>query len=167
MPRADRPLFVSVNVSSKQLFKPESVQEIRHILGRNIVPRGSLRLEITETLVMENPEQAVEVLETLRGAGAELALDDFGTGYSSLAYLQRFPFDTIKIDRELVRSSDSASGAAIMRSIVALSHELAKKVVAEGVESADEAVFLRTSAASTRRAITSASRFPNVTSRSF
>lgn len=144
LPRADRPLFVSVNVSSKQLFKPESVQEIRHILGRNIVPRGSLRLEITETLVMENPEQAVEVLETLRGAGAELALDDFGTGYSSLAYLQRFPFDTIKIDRELVRSSDSASGAAIMRSIVALSHELAKKVVAEGVESADEAVFLRT-----------------------
>ena len=144
LPRADRPLFVSVNVSSKQLFKPESVQEIRHILGRNIVPRGTLRLEITETLVMENPEQAVEVLETLRGAGAELALDDFGTGYSSLAYLQRFPFDTIKIDRELVGASDSASGAAIMRSIVALSHELAKKVVAEGVESAEEAVFMRT-----------------------
>lgn len=144
LPRADRPLFVSVNVSSKQLFKPESVQEIRHILGRNIVPRGTLRLEITETLVMENPEQAVEILETLRGAGAELALDDFGTGYSSLAYLQRFPFDTIKIDRELVRASNSGSGAAIMRSIVALSHELAKKVVAEGVEHAEEAVFLRT-----------------------
>ena len=144
LPRAERPLFVSVNVSSKQLFKPESVQEIRHILGRNILPRGTLRLEITETLVMENPEHAVEVLETLRGAGAELALDDFGTGYSSLAYLQRFPFDTIKIDRELVRSSDSASGAAIMRSIVALSHELTKQVIAEGVESADEAVFLRT-----------------------
>lgn len=144
LPRVDRPLFVSVNVSSKQLFRPESVQEIRHILGRNIVPRGSLRLEITETLVMENPEQAVEILETLRGAGAELALDDFGTGYSSLAYLQRFPFDTLKIDRELVGSSESASGAAIMRSIVALSHELAKKVVAEGVESADQAVFLRT-----------------------
>jgi diguanylate cyclase (GGDEF)-like protein len=143
LPRAERPLFVSVNVSSKQLFKPESVQEIRHILGRNIVPRGALRLEITETLVMENPEQAIEVLEVLRGAGAELALDDFGTGYSSLAYLQRFPFDTIKIDRELVRASSSASGAAIMRSIVALTHELSKKVVAEGVEHADEAAFLR------------------------
>ncbi len=143
LPRAERPLFVSVNVSSKQLFKPESVQEIRHILGRNIVPRGALRLEITETLVMENPEQAIEVLEILRGAGAELALDDFGTGYSSLAYLQRFPFDTIKIDRELVRASNTASGAAIMRSIVALTHELSKKVVAEGVEHADEAAFLR------------------------
>jgi EAL domain-containing protein (putative c-di-GMP-specific phosphodiesterase class I) len=143
LPRTERPLFVSVNVSTKQLFKPESVQEIRHILGRNIVPRGALRLEITETLVMENPEQAIEVLETLRGAGAELALDDFGTGYSSLAYLQRFPFDTIKIDREIVRSSNTANGAAIMRSIVALTHELTKKVVAEGVESAEEATFLR------------------------
>ncbi|MEQ1673362.1 MAG: EAL domain-containing protein, partial [Hyphomicrobium sp.] len=143
LPRAERQLFVSVNVSSRQLFKPESVQEIRHVLGRNIVPRGALRLEITETLVMENPEQAVEVLETLRGAGAELALDDFGTGYSSLAYLQRFPFDTIKIDRELVRASSSANGAAIMRSIVALTHELSKKVVAEGVEHAEEAIFLR------------------------
>ena len=143
LPRSERPLFVSVNVSSRQLFKPESVQEIRHILGRNIVPRGALRLEITETLVMENPEQAIEVLEVLRGSGAELALDDFGTGYSSLAYLQRFPFDTIKIDRELVRASSSANGAAIMRSIVALTHELSKKVVAEGVEHEEEAAFLR------------------------
>jgi len=143
LPRVDRPLFVSVNVSSRQIFRPESVQEIRHILGRNIVPRGGLRLEVTETLVMENPEQSAEVLEMLRGAGAELALDDFGTGYSSLAYLQRFPFDTVKIDRELVRSSATAQGAAIMRSIVALVHELGKRVVAEGVEQKDEAAFLR------------------------
>ena len=143
LPRSERPLFVSVNVSSRQLFKPESVQEIRHILGRNIVPKGSLRLEVTETLVMENPEQAVEVLETLRASGADLAMDDFGTGYSSLAYLNRFPFDTIKIDRELVRGSSTANGAAIMRSIVALTHELGKRVVAEGVEQADEAAFLR------------------------
>ncbi len=143
LPRSERPVFVSVNVSSRQLFKPESVQEIRHILGRNIVPRGVLRLEITESLVMENPEQAAEILEVLRGSGAELALDDFGTGYSSLAYLQRFPFDSIKVDRELVRASNSASGAAIMRSILALAHELSKTVVAEGVERADEAALLR------------------------
>lgn len=143
LPRVQRPLFVSVNVSSRQIFRPESVQELRHVLGRNIVPPGTLRLEVTETLVMENPEHAAEVLDVLRAAGAELALDDFGTGYSSLAYLQRFPFDTIKIDRELVRASSTASGAAIMRSIVALTHELAKKVVAEGVERAEEAVFLR------------------------
>ncbi|MBL8883935.1 MAG: EAL domain-containing protein [Hyphomicrobium sp.] len=143
LPRSERPLFVSVNVSSRQIFRPEAVQEIRHVLGRNIVPKGCLRLEITETLVMENPEQSAEVLESLRGAGAELALDDFGTGYSSLAYLQRFPFDTIKIDRDLVRGSSSPQGAAIMRSIVALAHELGKRVVAEGVEQRDEAAFLR------------------------
>ncbi len=143
LPRAERPLFVSINVSSRQLFRPEAIQEIRHVLGRNIVPTGTLRLEIAESLVMENPEQAADVLKVLRGSGVELALDDFGTGYSSLAYLNRFPFDTIKINRELVRSSGSASGAAIMRSMVALAHELSKTVVAEGVERADEATFLR------------------------
>jgi diguanylate cyclase (GGDEF)-like protein len=143
LPRSERPLFVSVNVSSRQLFKPESVQEIRHILGRRIVPNGVLHLEITETLVMENPEQATEVLEVLRGSGAVLALDDFGTGYSSLAYLRRFPIDTIKIDRELIRASNTASGAAITKSIVALAHELSKTVVAEGIETADEATLLR------------------------
>lgn len=143
LPRSERPLFVSVNVSSRQILKPEAVQEIRHVLGRNIVPKGSIRLEITETIVMENPEQSAEVLESLRAAGAELALDDFGTGYSSIAYLHRFPFDIIKIDRELVRGSYSADGATIMRSIVALAHELGKTVVAEGVEEKEEASFLR------------------------
>jgi diguanylate cyclase (GGDEF)-like protein/PAS domain S-box-containing protein len=145
LPREEDPLFVSVNVSSRQIFRQNLIQEIRHILGRNIVPKGSLRLEITESLVMENPEQATEILEWLRGAGADLALDDFGTGYSSLAYLQRFPFDTIKIDRALVQSSGASngSGAAIVRSIVALAHELGKKVVAEGVETPDDVGFLR------------------------
>ncbi len=145
LPRQEDPLFVSVNISSRQIFRQNLIQEIRHILGRNIVPKGSLRLEITESLVMENPEQATEILEWLRGAGAELALDDFGTGYSSLAYLQRFPFDTIKIDRALVQSSGSSTGpgSAIVRSIVALGHELGKKIVAEGVETPEDVSFLR------------------------
>ena len=145
LPREERPLFVSVNISSRQIFRQNLIQEIRHILGRNIVPKGSLRLEITESLVMENPEQATEILEWLRGAGAELALDDFGTGYSSLAYLQRFPFDTIKIDRSLVQASGESGGAgsAIVRSIVALGHELGKSVVAEGVETPEDVAFLR------------------------
>jgi diguanylate cyclase (GGDEF)-like protein/PAS domain S-box-containing protein len=145
LPREESPLFVSVNISSKQIFRQNLIQEIRHILGRNIVPKGSLRLEITESLVMENPEQATEILKWLQGAGAELALDDFGTGYSSLAYLHRFPFDTIKIDRSLVQSSGASEGpgSAIVRSIVALGHELGKKIVAEGVEAPEDAAFLR------------------------
>ncbi|MEQ1614438.1 MAG: EAL domain-containing protein, partial [Hyphomicrobiaceae bacterium] len=144
LPRNENALFVSVNVSSRQLFRQDLVQEIRHFLGRNLVPAGSLRLEVTESLVMENPEQAIEILELLRGAGALLSLDDFGTGYSSLAYLQRFPFDTIKIDKELVQGANSdGTGSPIVRSIVALAQELGRKVVAEGVERAEDVTFLR------------------------
>ncbi|MGH1417836.1 MAG: EAL domain-containing protein [Hyphomicrobiaceae bacterium] len=145
LPRAEHPLFVSVNISSRQLFRQDLIQEIRHIVGQAVVPPGALRLEITESLVMQNPEQATDMLEMLRAAGAELALDDFGTGYSSLAYLQRFPVNTIKIDRSLVQSSASGEekGSAIVRSMVALAHELGKTVVAEGVERPDDVSFLR------------------------
>ena len=143
LPRSERPLFVTVNVSGRQLFRPESVQEIRHVLGRNIAPAGTMRLEISESLLMDNPEQAVEVLKLLSGAGVELTLDDFGTGFSSLAYLHRFPFDTIKICGALIRGGSTGEGAAIVRSMVALAHELSKTIAAENVERADEAAFLR------------------------
>jgi diguanylate cyclase (GGDEF)-like protein len=144
LPRERDPLFVSVNVSSRQLFRQDLVQEIRLILAKEAVPKGTLKLEITESLVMENPERAVEILTWLKSFGASLALDDFGTGYCSLSYLHRFPCDTIKVDRSLVRDSGlNGSTPMILRSIVALSHELGKEVIAEGVETAEDAAYLR------------------------
>jgi len=145
LPRPDSPLFVSVNVSSRQLFQPELIKEVRHILGRAVIPKGSLRLEIAEALVMENPEKATAVMRQLADAGAGLALDDFGTGYSSLSYLDQFTFDTIKIDRSFLHASgENGSGSVILRSVVALSHELGKNVVIEGVETEDDVSLLRT-----------------------
>ena len=144
LPRPDNPVFVRVNVSSRQLFRPELIKEVRHILGRAVIPKGSLRLEITESLVMENPEKATAVLRQLADAGAGLALDDFGTGYSSLSYLNQFTFDTIKIDRSFLHASgENGTGSVILRSVVALSHELGKKVVIEGVETEDDVSLLR------------------------
>lgn len=144
VPMGDRPLFVSVNVSSAQLFREDLVADIRHIMTRQNLSRGVLRLEITETLVMSNPEQAIGILQTLKALGVGLSMDDFGSGYSSLGYLLRFPFDTIKVDREIVRHRDNEkAGAVILRSIVALAHELDKDVVAEGIETEQDAAYLR------------------------
>jgi diguanylate cyclase (GGDEF)-like protein len=144
LPRNRDPLFVSVNVSSRQLFRQDMVQEIRLMLAREAVPKGTLKLEITESLVMENPERAVEILTWLKTFGASLALDDFGTGYSSLSYLHRFPVDTIRVDRSLVRDSGlNGSMPLILRSVIALAHELGKEVVAEGVETQADASYLR------------------------
>jgi diguanylate cyclase (GGDEF)-like protein/PAS domain S-box-containing protein len=144
VPMNDKPLYVSVNVSSGQLFREELVVDIRHILSRQSLPQGALRLEITESIVMENPEQAIDILNTLKALGAGLSMDDFGTGYSSLSYLLRFPFDTIKVDREIVQHrNNEEAGAVILRSIVALAHELSKDVVAEGIETDEDAAYLR------------------------
>jgi diguanylate cyclase (GGDEF)-like protein/PAS domain S-box-containing protein len=145
LPRPDAPVFVSVNVANRQLFRPELVKEVRHILGRAVLPRGSLRIEIAESLVMENPEKATAVLRELSEAGAGLALDDFATGYSSLSYLNQFIFDAIKVDRSFLQASgENGAGSVILRSIVALAHELGKNVGVEGVETEDEVGLLRT-----------------------
>ena len=137
----DLPLFVSINLSSVQLLNNELYDDIRALLAKTHCDPSRIKLELTESQVMENPEQARLVLDKLRGAGIGLALDDFGTGYSSLAYLTRFPFDTIKLDKAMVRD-DSDKKAVLLRSVISMARELNMRVVAEGIESEEDALEL-------------------------
>ncbi len=134
-----RELYVAVNISSKQFRQPDLVEFIRHALGQYGVPPPLLRLEITESVLMQDAKGSVEKLAQLKNLGVKLLIDDFGTGYSSLSYLQRFPIDGLKIDRSFISGQgDERENLEIVRTILALARNLELAVVAEGVETAHQ-----------------------------
>jgi len=140
----DPPLFISVNVSGKLFMKRGIVDRLMGILEETELLPESLRLEVTENVVLDHVDIALENLNQLRAMGIQLSIDDFGTGYSSLSYLQRFHYDQLKIDRSFVsRLSQGSDSRAIVETILGLANNLGIGVVAEGVETAEQAERLR------------------------
>lgn len=140
----NEPLYVSVNLSSKQFTHSNLVQQVNRILNITGLSSHSLKLEITERIVMENIEGATGILEQLRALGVELSIDDFGTGYSSLSYLHRLPIDTLKIDRSFISCmGENNENKEIVRTIIALAQNLKMGVVAEGIETEEQLAQLR------------------------
>jgi len=137
-------LSVAVNLSARQFGDSMLLEKLTQIIHASGLDPAYLELEITESVVMANGECAVAVLDKLKSIGVQIAIDDFGTGYSSLAYLKRFPIDTLKVDRSFIRDIPADSGdMKITRAIIAMAHGLRLKVVAEGVETAEQLQFLR------------------------
>ena len=136
---AHPPLQMSVNLSGKQFMKSDLIGQVREALAATGLDPRTLKLEITESIMMENIETAAETLSQLRALGLQLSIDDFGTGYSSLSYLHRFPISTLKIDRSFVGRMDATGeNAEIVRTIIMLARNLDMDVVAEGVETAEQ-----------------------------
>jgi diguanylate cyclase (GGDEF)-like protein/PAS domain S-box-containing protein len=137
-------LSIAVNVSAKQFHHPDFVNQVLALLNSSGAPAQRLKLELTESMLVQNVEELIEKMAILQTAGVSFSLDDFGTGYSSLSYLKRLPLGQLKIDQSFVRDvlTDS-NDASIATTIVALAHSLGLKVIAEGVETEGQRNFLR------------------------
>jgi diguanylate cyclase (GGDEF)-like protein/PAS domain S-box-containing protein len=140
--QVDPPIFASVKIPSRQLLRHDLINDVKNVLARSGVEAGSLKLEFGESMVMENPEFAAQLLSRIRDLGAGLVLDDFATGYSSLGYMQRFPFETVKIDQSIVRGLGAGQNAVLLRSIVSMAQEMGLEIVAEGAETETDAIEL-------------------------
>ncbi|HEY5292469.1 MAG TPA: EAL domain-containing protein [Burkholderiales bacterium] len=138
------PLRMAVNLSARQFAHENLLQDVARALDETGLDPAALEFEITESMVMHDPERAVKLLSRLKDLGVYLSIDDFGTGYSSLSYLKRFPLDSVKIDSSFIRDiPGNADDAAITRAIIAMAHSLRLKVIAEGVETEEQLSFLR------------------------
>ncbi|HSB08122.1 MAG TPA: EAL domain-containing protein [Blastocatellia bacterium] len=139
---SDPPLSMSVNLSGKQFSQPDLIDRIAQTLKETDVEASSLKIEITESAIIENIDVAALMLKRIKALGVRLSLDDFGTGYSSLSYLHRFPIDTLKIDRSFVSRINLPKNAEIVKTILTLAGNLGMDVVAEGVETRDQVLKL-------------------------
>ena len=146
IPAIQIPLSVNVNLSARQLSDTNLVRCVKDLIEKYKIADDELKLEITESIAMENSQQTIKVFNQLRQIGIPLVIDDFGTGYSSLSYLNRFPIDTLKIDRSFVSRvnlNTENTSISIIHSIIGLAHSLGVKVVAEGVEKEEHMDYLR------------------------
>ena len=138
----DPPIYATVRIPSRLLLRHDLIADVKSVLTRSGVSRGSLKLEIPEYLMMENPEHSAQMLVRLRELGAGLVLSDFGAGYSSLSYLQRFPFDTVKIDRSFVLQTAKGGRPRMLRSMVSMAHDNDMDVIADGAETESDVIEL-------------------------
>lgn len=139
-----KPMTVSVNLSSRQFHQESMLKTVTDTLAKSSLDAKHLALEITESSLIHDPDDAVVTLCLLHNMGVSISIDDFGTGYSSLGHLKRFPLDFLKIDRAFVNDiTDNPEDAAIVRAILAMAHSLRLRVVAEGVETERQFHFLR------------------------
>jgi len=137
-------LCIAVNVSAIQFLGPDFVTDVANVLKETGLPPDSLEIEVTESMIMDDVDQAIVILNGLRDLGVTLSIDDFGTGYSSLAYLKRFPINILKIDQSFVRGiQEDKDDRIIIESIIGLAHNLNLQVVAEGVETAAQLDYLK------------------------
>jgi diguanylate cyclase (GGDEF)-like protein len=140
----DRPLIVSINLSGRQFEQPDLTDQLAEIIQESGIEGLTLKLEITESMVMGDVEAAIDLMLRLKALGCKLGMDDFGTGYSSLSHLRRFPIDTLKVDRSFVQKmSQSHEDHEIVRTIISLGHTLGMDLIAEGVETQEQADTLR------------------------
>ncbi len=137
-------LFMSVNFSSSDFASDNFVEAVYNTISESDVQPNLVHLEITERLLMNQPDNARDTLTMCRKAGMSIAIDDFGTGYSSLSYLHYFPIDTLKIDQAFIRDMrKNASSMALVKSIIALGKNMGMSIIAEGVEEREDAIALR------------------------
>jgi len=140
----EQSLFISINVSPRQLEKPSNVERLVNIVKNSDVPTDLIKLEITESSLLGNPQAALGAINRLRATGLSISIDDFGTGYSSLNYLNRFPLKTLKIDRSFIKNLFTEdSSCKIVEAIINMAHILGMTVVAEGIETKEDHEWIR------------------------